>query len=274
MANPNPNWNRPPGNFGSPRPDVGPNPWGVGSGAPVPDPRAQGDWYPAQEVGPYRGQGQDGSHAFMTKVFGWMTMGLGITAAVAWVTFSTGLYVSLMPYMWMILIAQVGIVLALSFGMKRLFSPGAATAAFLVYSATMGLTLTTIFVAYTMASIASVFLVTTLTFGFMFVYGWTTKKDLTSWGSLLFMGLIGLIIAHVVNMFVGGELMGFAISAIGVLIFVGLTAYDAQKIKQMGAYGFADAGAEQKSAIMGALALYLDFINLFLYLLRLLGDRR
>jgi uncharacterized protein len=210
---------------------------------------------------------------FMTKVFGWMTMGLGLSGFAAWYTFSSGLIYALAPQMWILSLVTLGLVFGLSMMVNKM-PPIVATGAFLLYATLNGVTLSVIFAAYTLGSIAQTFLVTTMTFGFMFVYGWVTKKDLTAMGSLLFMGLIGLIIAMVVNLFIGSGTLSLIISAVGVLIFVGLTAYDAQKIKEMSAYGFADSDTEQRGAVMGALVLYLDFINLFLMLLRFLGDRR
>lgn len=222
----------------------------------------------------YEGQANpQAQQQFMTKVFGWMAMGLGLSGIAAWYTFSSGLIVTLMPSMWILMLVTLGLVFGLSFAVNKM-PPAVATGAFLLYATLNGITLSTIFAVYALGSIASVFLITTMTFGFMFVYGWVTKKDLTSMGSLAFMALIGIIIAMVVNMFLQSSMLSLGISVIGVLVFVGLTAYDAQKLKMMSAYGFADGDHEQRSAIMGALVLYLDFINLFLMLLRLLGDRR
>jgi len=149
-----------------------------------------------------------------------------------------------------------------------------ATGVFMLYAGLTGVTFSFIFVVYTSASITSTFLVTAGTFGAMSLYGYTTKKDLTSWGSFLFMGLIGIIIASVVNMFMQSTMMHMIITYAGVLIFVGLTAYDTQKIKEMNILGNEGTDEDTKEAIRGALTLYLDFINLFLMLLRLMGDRR
>ena len=169
------------------------------------------------------------------------------------------------------MLAPLAFVLVLSFGINKLSVP-AAQAVFWAFAAIMGVSLSSIFLVYTDASIAKVFFITAATFGAMSLYGYTTKRDLTQMGSFLMMGLIGLIIASVVNIFMQSSMLEFAISAVGVLIFVGLTAYDTQKIKE----GYSEAhGAEllAKGAIMGALSLYLDFINLFLMLLRLFGNR-
>jgi|TARA_B110000467_G_C18202962_1_gene412910 FtsH-binding integral membrane protein len=172
-----------------------------------------------------------------------------------------------------LIIAQIGLVFWLA---SRVMQMGVsqATGVFLLYAGLTGITFSTLFVVYTSASITSTFLVTAGTFGAMSLYGYTTKKDLTSWGSFLFMGLIGLIIASVVNMFMQNSMMSTIISYAGVLIFVGLTAYDTQKIKEMNIIGNEGTDEDTKEAIRGALTLYLDFINLFLMLLRLMGDRR
>jgi hypothetical protein len=145
---------------------------------------------------------------------------------------------------------------------------------FLFYSALSGVTFASIFLIYTSSSIASAFFVAAGTFGAMSVYGYVTKRDLSGWGSFLFMGLIGIVIASVVNIFMQSPIIHYVTSYVGVLVFVGLTAYDTQKIKRIGAAGFADGESRHKAAIIGALHLYLDFINLFLMLLRIMGDRR
>jgi FtsH-binding integral membrane protein len=176
------------------------------------------------------------------------------------------------PLRWVVMLAPLGMVLVLSFGINRL-SAATAQLLFWVYSALMGISLSTIFVLYTGASVTQVFFVTAATFGAMSLYGYTTKRDLTGWGSFLFMGLIGIIIASVVGFFVQSSALQFVISVAGVLIFTGLTAYDTQKIKEI--YYVGDDGTVTgRKAIMGALNLYLDFINLFLMLLRLMGNRR
>jgi FtsH-binding integral membrane protein len=170
------------------------------------------------------------------------------------------------------MLAPLGFVLALSFGIQRM-SSGTAMVLFWLYAAVMGLSLGGIFLVYTGTSIARVFFITAATFAAMSLYGYTTKSDLSGLGSFLFMGLIGLVIASLVNVFIGSNALQFAISIIGVIVFVGLTAYDTQRIKEM--YLASDnpeiAG---KKAILGALALYLDFINLFMMLLQLFGQRR
>ncbi|QGY38796.1 BAX inhibitor (BI)-1/YccA family protein [Pseudodesulfovibrio cashew] len=227
-------------------------------------------------------------NAFMRGVYGWMSGGLALTAVVAYLTASvpalqqlvfsidpaTNTVVGISSLVWILMFAEIGIVFYLG---ARISSMAASTATglFLLYSGLNGLTLTPILLMYTFESVASTFLITAAMFGTMSIYGMITKKDLTSWGSLLFMGLIGLLIAMVVNMFMQSSAMAFAISVIGVIIFLGLTAYDTQKLKTMGEMvPEGDSAAIRRGTIMGALTLYLDFINLFLMLLRLMGDRR
>jgi FtsH-binding integral membrane protein len=174
----------------------------------------------------------------------------------------------------LLVLAELGVVIGLSFGLSRM-SAAVAIAAFVGYALLNGLTLSTIFLVYTQSSIASTFFVTAATFGCMSMYGYTTQRDLTSLRSFLFMGLIGLIVASLVNLFLQSELIYWLLSYVGVGIFMGLTAYDTQKIKQLSRMvSGQDNETFQKVAIMGALRLYLDFVNLFLYLLRLFGRRR
>ena len=172
-----------------------------------------------------------------------------------------------------LMIAQLGLVIGLSAAMDRL-SPAAAGFMFLLYSALTGVTFSILFVVYTKSSIASTFLITAGTFSAVSFYGLTTKRDLTGWGNILFMGLIGIIIASVVNFFMHSSVMSMVISYVGVLIFVGLTAYDTQQLLRIHQSGKATGERGAKLAIFGALKLYLDFINLFLMLLRILGNRR
>jgi FtsH-binding integral membrane protein len=223
----------------------------------------------------------EGLRSYMLKVYNYMGIGLVVTGLVAYfanqAAVSNGqltawgelLYTS--PLMWVVALAPLGFVLVLSFGINKLSVP-AAQATFWAFAAIMGLSLSSIFMVYTDASIAKVFFITAATFGSMSLYGYTTKRDLTGMGNFLMMGLIGLIIASIVNIFMQSSMLEFAISAIGVLIFVGLTAYDTQKIKE--SYD-SSMGSDvlAKGAIMGALSLYLDFINLFMMLLRLFGNR-
>lgn len=210
----------------------------------------------------------------VTRAFVWMTLGLAITGLTALfvadsnlieVIFSSGSF-------WMLVIAELAVVWFLSSRIMKLSMP-VATAAFAVYSLLNGVMLSPIFLVYTGESIASTFFITAATFGTMAVFGYTTKRDLSSWGSYLMMALIGLIIASVVNIFLGSSLLMWAVSYLGVLLFVGLTAYDTQRIKEMIAQSVGDEEQTKKVALLGALNLYLDFINLFLYLLRLFGRR-
>jgi len=175
-------------------------------------------------------------------------------------------------FKWLVMLAPLGIVIYMSFGIRKM-SASKAQGAFWIFAALMGASLASIFIFYTQMSIARVFFITAGTFGAMSIYGYTTKRDLTKLGSFLMMGLIGIIIASIVNMFMQSTMMHYVISVLGVLIFVGLTAYDTQKIKNM--YLVSDSGEIMgKKAVMGALTLYLDFINLFIMLLRLFGQRR
>jgi hypothetical protein len=220
---------------------------------------------------------QEASTVFLAKVFNWMAIGLGITGVIAWFTASSGLAAQLVQgsMFWILIIAQLGLVFYLSARIEKI-QPGTATGLFLGYAALNGLTLSMVFLAYTGSSIAATFFITAGMFGAMAVYGLVTKRDLSGMGSFLFMGLIGIIIASVVNIFLNSSSLYWAISLIGVFIFVGLTAYDVQKIKKIGEDGIMQQGegAIQKGAVMGALALYLDFINLFLMLLRFFGGNR
>ena len=220
---------------------------------------------------------QEASTIFLAKVFNWMSIGLGLTGVIAWFTASSGLAAQLVqgPMFMILLLAELGLVFYLSARIEKI-QPGTATGLFLGYAALNGLTLSMIFLRYTGSSIAATFFITAGMFGAMAVYGLVTKRDLSGMGSFLFMGLIGIIIASVVNIFLKSSSLYWAISLIGVFVFVGLTAYDVQKIKRMGEEGIMQQGegAIQKGAIMGALTLYLDFINLFLMLLRFFGGSR
>jgi hypothetical protein len=219
--------------------------------------------------------GTQESTIFLAKVFNWMAVGLGLTGLVAYITASTALYEIVRPIIFLLFIAELGMVFFLSARIQKL-SAATATGLYLGYALLNGLTLSTILLMYTMTSIAATFFITAGMFGAMAIYGFVTKKDLSSMGSFLFMGLIGMIIASVVNIFIGSSMLAWVVSAIGVIVFTGLTAYDVQKISQMGAAGIMQQGdtAIRKMAIMGALALYLDFINLFLMLLHFFGGSR
>lgn len=213
----------------------------------------------------------------MRKVYLWMTLALVITGFTAYYVATSP---TLMPMLysnqvllWGLIIAELALVIGLSAAINKLSLP-VATLMFVLYSVINGATLSCIFLIYTMSSIVSVFFITAGTFGAMAVYGYITKKDLTSWGRILFMALIGIIIASIVNLFVHSSGLGLIISYIGVLVFVGLTAYDSQKIKKMLMQAPDASEGMQKLALLGALTLYLDFINLFLHLLRILGSSR
>ena len=212
----------------------------------------------------------------MRKVYVWMTLALVITGVTAYgVATSPGLMMAIATnklLFWGLIIAEFGLVVAISAAINKL-SLTTATLLFVLYSVINGATLSFIFAIYTMSSIASVFFITAGTFAVMAVIGYTTKKDLTSMGKILFMALIGIIIATIVNIFLKSTGLQMIVSYLGVLIFVGLTAYDSQKIKQMLLMA-PDAGeGAQKIALLGALSLYLDFVNLFIYLLRIFGKR-
>ena len=220
---------------------------------------------------------QEASTIFLAKVFNWMAIGLAVTGGVAFLTAESGMARTLVasPLFFILILAELGMVFYLSARIEKL-QPGTATGLFLGYSILNGLTLSTIFLAYTHASIAGTFLVTAGMFGAMAVYGLVTKRDLSGMGSFMFMGLVGIILASIVNIFLKSSGLYWVISGIGVLVFVGLTAYDVQKIKNMGEEGIMQQGeaAIRKGSIIGALALYLDFINLFLMLLRFFGGSR
>jgi FtsH-binding integral membrane protein len=215
--------------------------------------------------------------AFLRGVYGWMGAGLALTAVVAFYTASTPALLQAIfgnrIVLYALLFGELGLVIAVSAAINRL-SPAAATGLFLLYAGVNGLTLSAILLAYTGTSVAATFFVSAGMFGSMSLYGALTKKDLASWGSFLFMGLIGVIIASVVNIFLKSPAVAWVMSMCGVIVFTGLAAYDTNKLRALGRQGFADAGAERKGAIIGALALYLDFINLFLMLLNLFGRRR
>ncbi len=215
-----------------------------------------------------------GLRQYMVRVYNYMAAGLAISGLVAYLAVSTGFYQRIVgtPLIWIVMLAPLGMVLLLSFGINRI-SIGAAFLAFWTFAALIGLSLAGIFLVYTGASIARAFFISAATFAAMSVYGYTTGRDLSRFGAFLFMGLVGIIIAAMVNIFVGSSALQFAISVIGVIVFTGLTAYDTQRIKQI--YLASDpAEISTKKAILGALALYLDFINLFIMLLQLTGQRR
>ena len=242
---------------------------------------------------PSRGVGTDravaidqGLRAYMIRVYNYMAMGVALTGVVAWFTFNAavtetagrlvltpfGQTIYSGPATIVLFLGTLGLVFLISWRIDRL-QPSTAFALFMVYAGLLGLMLSSIFLAYTGTSITRVFFISAASFGALSLYGYTTQRDLSPIGSFLMMGLIGLIIAMVVNMFLKSTGLDFVISAAGVLIFAGLTAWDTQKIKEM--YDpMEDGTLAGRKAVMGALNLYLDFINLFLMLLRLVGDRR
>jgi FtsH-binding integral membrane protein len=233
-----------------------------------------------------------GLRSYMLRIYNYMAGGLVLTGLVAWFAnnaavsivptqyqFANGVYLTSFgaaiyasPLQWVLIFAPLAFIMVLSFGINRM-SAGAAQLAFWAFAAVMGLSLSSIFLVYTGESIARTFFISAATFGAMSLYGYTTNRDLSGFGSFLFMGLIGIIIASVVNIFLHSSGLGFAISILGVLIFVGLTAYDTQRLKMSYSESLG-AAVLQKGAIMGALSLYLDFLNLFLMLLRLTGSQR
>jgi uncharacterized protein len=227
-----------------------------------------------------------GLRAYMIRVYNYMAAGVALTGLVAWLTFSaavvqTGAGLQLTafgqavfqgPLMWVLVLAPLGLVFAISFGINRM-QPATALMLFFVYAGLLGLSLASIFLIYTGTSITRVFFISAATFGALSLWGYTTKRDLSGVGSFMFMGLIGIIIASLVNIFLRSSGLDWAISVIGVVVFAGLTGWDTQRIKEM--YDPMDDGTiGGRKAVMGALSLYLDFINLFLMLLRLMGDRR
>ncbi len=224
---------------------------------------------------------QDTTNTFLANVFTYMGGALAITGLLAYWFGNTP---DLMSYLinpmggastlgYVVIFAPLAFVLVMSFAFSKL-SSFALLGLFVLYAAVMGVSMSFIFLIYTASSIASTFFITAATFGVMAVMGYTTKQDLTKFGSILFMALIGIIIASVVNMFLGNGMLDIIISCVGVLIFTGLTAYDVQKLKRIGAGVEYGSESANKLAIMGALNLYLDFVNLFMMLLRLFGNRR
>ena len=230
----------------------------------------------------------EGLRAYMLKVYNYMATGVLLTGIIALLSFkmsvvtdSSGVISGFTSFgnalffsglKWVVMLAPLGIVFYMSFGINKMSAAKAQTV-FWIFASLMGLSLSWILLVYTGVSVARVFFITSATFGAMSIYGYTTKRDLTKLGSFLMMGLIGIIIASLVNIFLKSAMMYFVVSILGVLIFVGLTAYDTQKIKNM--YSASDTiEISGKKAIMGALTLYLDFINLFIMLLRLFGQRR
>ncbi|ANL48790.1 inhibitor of apoptosis-promoting Bax1-related protein [Rhizobium phaseoli] len=223
-----------------------------------------------------------GLRAYMLKVYNLMALGLAITGVAAYLSFQLafsngeitafGQAIYLSPLKWVVILAPLALVFFLSFRIHSM-TVSAAQTTFAIYAALVGLSLSSIFLIYTGQSVVQTFFVTAASFGALSLYGYTTKRDLSAIGSFLIMGLFGLIIASLVNIFLASSAMQFAISVIGVLIFAGLTAYDTQRIKEL-YYEADDVAVAGRKAIMGALTLYLDFINLFMFLLQFMGNRK
>jgi FtsH-binding integral membrane protein len=226
-----------------------------------------------------------GLRAYMLRIYNYMSIGLAITGLAALgvymaakfgnaflTPFGYAMYVS--PLKWLFILAPLAMVFAISAGIERL-KPATSQMLFWVFSALMGISLSSIFLVYTHTSIVRVFFITAATFGALSLYGYTTKRDMSGMGSFLFMGLIGIIIASVVNLFLASSMLQFIVSVVGVLVFAGLTAWDTQRLKNDYIYGYASQGGDvaERAAITGALSLYLNFINLFTLLLQLLGQR-
>lgn len=215
--------------------------------------------------------------AFLATVYGWMAAGLALTAVVALFTVSTPALLQLVfgnrIVFFALMIGELGLVVGVSGAINRI-SASTATGLFLLYAALNGVTLSMILLIYTGESVAGVFFVSAGMFGAMSLYGAVTRRDLAAWGSFLFMGLIGVVLASVVNIFLRNDMLSWVMSMAGVVVFTGLTAYDTNQLRLLGRQGFSDASTERKGAIIGALKLYLDFINLFLMMLRLFGRRR
>jgi FtsH-binding integral membrane protein len=212
-----------------------------------------------------------GLRSFMLRVFNTMAGGLALTGVVAYAAASSGLYASIAgtPLLWLVMLGPFGLALLLGFRVSRM-SPAAAQATFWGYAALMGLSLAGIFLVYTGDSIARVFFISAGTFAATAAWGYTTRTDLTRFGSFLVMGLVGIILASLVNVFVGSSALQFAVSVIGVVVFTGLTAWDTQRLKAM----YLESDGTGNLAVLGALMLYLDFVNLFVSLLQLVGTRR
>ncbi|WP_436876081.1 Bax inhibitor-1/YccA family protein [Siccibacter turicensis] len=223
-------------------------------------------------------QSRTGLQTYMAQVYGWMASGLFLTAFIAWYAANTPtvmefVFSSKITFFGLI-IAQLALVFVIS-GMVHKLSGAVATSLFMLYSALTGLTMASIFLVYTYSSIASTFVVTGGMFGAMSLYGYTTKRDLSGFGNILFMALIGIVLASLVNFWLKSEALMWAVTYIGVIVFVGLTAYDTQKLKNIGQQiDTSDRENLRRYSIVGALTLYLDFINLFLMLLRIFGNRR
>jgi uncharacterized protein len=234
------------------------------------------DSYPPRGVQPLDYAVGASMASFMNAVYAWMCVGLGVTAVVAWcISLNPAAMRAIFSPLTLIVlfVAEIGLVIAISRAVNQI-SAGAATGLFLVYSALNGLTLSAIFLVYALPTIGAAFITSAAMFGTMSLIGFVTKKDLSGLGSLLFMGLIGLIIASIVSMFWASTALMWIINYAGVVIFLGLTAYDTQMLRNLSAQTAGDPALAARLAVSGALALYLDFINLFLFMLRILGSRR
>jgi len=238
------------------------------------DPRTTTRIDPAVSVGVPRAARDAGLRSYMLSVYNYMASGVLLTGIVALLFANSGMAAQVMttPLKWLIILAPLGFVFAMSFGVNRM-KTATLQALFWGFAVAMGLSMSTIFLAYTGTSIAQTFFAVTAAFMGLSLYGYTTKKDLSGFGTFLIMGVVGLLVAMVINIFLQSTAMAFAISAIGVLLFAGLTAYDTQKIKSMYAH-VAGTDMMGKSVIMAALTLYLDFINMFQFMLMFMGDRR
>ena len=224
----------------------------------------------------------EGLRSYMLGVYNYMAAGVALTGIVAYLTYSMavqnggltpfGETLFNSPLKWVVMLAPLGFVMFLGFRIQQM-SVGTAQAMFWLFAAVMGLSLSSIFLVFTGESIAQIFFITAATFGALSLWGYTTKRDLSGWGSFLFMGVVGIVIAALVNLFLQSSALMFAISAVGVLVFAGLTAYDTQRIKDGYLEMRGNAELVAKGAIMGALSLYLDFINMFVMLLNLFGNR-
>jgi FtsH-binding integral membrane protein len=241
------------------------------------DPRTQYDPDPtgvhAATVGVPRAARDAGLRSYMLSVYNYMTSGVLLTGIVALLFYNSGLAAQVMqtPLQWVIILAPLGFVFAMSFGLNRM-STGTLQLMFWAFATAMGLSMSSIFLVFTGVSIAQTFFAVAAAFAGLSLWGYTTKKDLSGWGTFLIMGVVGLLVALLINIFLQSPAMMLAISAIGVLLFAGLTAYDTQRIKSMYAY-VAGTDMMGKVVIMGALSLYLDFINMFTFLLNFMGSR-
>ena len=238
------------------------------------DPRTTSRIDPAISVGVPRAARDAGLRSYMLKVYNYMASGVLLTGIVALLFASSGMAAQVMatPLKWLIILSPLAFVMIMSFGQARM-STATLQAMFWGFAVAMGLSMSTIFLVYTGTSIAQTFFAVTAAFMGLSLYGYTTKKDLSGFGTFLIMGVVGLLVAMVINIFLQSTAMAFAISAIGVLLFAGLTAYETQKIKSMYAH-ISGTDMLGKAAIMSALTLYLDFINMFQFLLSFMGDRR